>query len=153
MKILLQPFKKFVCFNGRASRYECLSFVAFCVACFLVTTSPFAYSQSHAGAIEKKVLFYSFLAYMVSFIILFLPLVAVMTRRLHDTSLRGWWIALSWVSFLPAWVIMDTSQGDGRLVGYFLLLAPFVLTLLPGDLGPNKFGEVPNDTPADKKKA
>ncbi|MGW2661521.1 DUF805 domain-containing protein [Nocardia tengchongensis] len=57
---------------------------------------------------------------------LFIPSLAVRVRRLHDAEFSGWWIL---IAFIP-------------LVGALTL---FVLSVIDGTHGPNKFGSDPKD--------
>lgn len=90
-------------FKGRASRSEYWFFYLFGMIVLLVAAlvSPELYLLSGLG--------------------LFIPYIAVLTRRLHDTGRSG---AMAWIGLIP-------------LVGFILLL---VWTCSEGDKTPNKFG-------------
>ena len=60
-------------------------------------------------------------------------MIAVVVRRLHDRDMSGWW-------YLGAIV-----AGMIPIVGILASLAIFVLMLLPGTAGPNRFGPDPKD--------
>ena len=72
--------------------------------------------------------FFLILAYLYELAIV-LPSLAVTVRRLHDTSKSGWWIL---IGLIP-------------IVGGIVLL---VFTVLPGDRGPNQYGDDPKGVPA-----
>jgi uncharacterized membrane protein YhaH (DUF805 family) len=80
-------------------------------------------------------------------LVLFLPYIAVLARRLHDINLSGWWMA----SFLPVLVIAVfmpmLSISEGFRIGIFLLYGwtvVFVICMsLPGTKGENRFGQNP----------
>jgi uncharacterized membrane protein YhaH (DUF805 family) len=48
----------------------------------------------------------------------FLPTIAVATRRLHDTNRSGWWqlIGLTIVGLIPLliWTVQDSDAGPNR---------------------------------------
>lgn len=60
-----------------------------------------------------------------------LPLISLQVRRFHDRNISGWWyLALVILGFIPY---------VGRATG----LAIFVISVLRGTDGPNKFGPDP----------
>ena len=62
-----------------------------------------------------------------------LPSIAVTVRRFHDRDMSGWWyLGLSLAGAIP-------------VVGIIASLAFFVLMVLPGTSGPNRFGPDPKD--------
>ena len=54
------------------------------------------------------------------FITIFIPSIALLVRRLHDTNRRGWWLLLGFVPF-------------GGIV-------TFIFSVLPSTVGSNKYG-------------
>ncbi len=60
----------------------------------------------------------------VAVLVLLLPSLAVTVRRLHDIGRSGWWVLI----------------GVVPVVGSIILL---VFAMLPGTLGPNRFGPAP----------
>ena len=62
--------------------------------------------------------------YIIALIVLILPSIAVLIRRLHDTDRTGWWF---WIQLLP-------------LIGLIVIL---VFMLSGGDEGDNKYGPNP----------
>jgi uncharacterized membrane protein YhaH (DUF805 family) len=109
-------FKKFVVWDGRASRAE---FWWFHLAAALIIIADVIIGQ----AIGTQIL------YIISVIVLILPSIAVLVRRLHDTDRSGWWY---WVQLLP-------------LIGLIVLL---VFTLSGSDEGDNKYGPNPSGSVA-----
>jgi uncharacterized membrane protein YhaH (DUF805 family) len=60
-----------------------------------------------------------------------LPMISVVVRRFHDRNISGWWyLALFILGLVP-------------YVGFLTGIAIFIITLLPGTEGPNKFGPDP----------
>jgi uncharacterized membrane protein YhaH (DUF805 family) len=139
---MLEPFRKYATFSGRARRLEYWSF-QFLVTAILVgllvwflstfdtalvtATTPdamMAEVEAAMGSRSETALWAIFLFSLVTF----LPSFAVSVRRLHDSDKSGWWILLSAVPF-------------GALV-------LFIFYLLDGTRGPNRFGPDPKGRPA-----
>lgn len=90
-------FKKYADFSGRASLSEywwfyLLSFILGCVFGFptLLGNSGFSFGMIFSSIIGLAI---------------FLPSLAVMVRRLHDTGKSGWWILISLIPFV-GWIIL-----------------------------------------------
>lgn len=77
-------FNKFAQFSGRASRSEFWFFVLFgtigSAVAVVIDTMIFNYSWEEDGPI-----------YIIFQIIIFIPSIAVGSRRLHDINKSGWW--------------------------------------------------------------
>lgn len=119
-------FGKYVTFSGRARRAEYWWFALFCVIVALVV--GVVDYMIFGGTVTQIEGGYSYasngpLAAIWSLVIL-LPAISVLVRRLHDTGRSGWWY---WILLVP-------------LVGVLLLL--WWLTR-PGDQGPNAYGPDP----------
>ena len=79
--------------------------------------------------------------------IIFIPLVALFVRRLHDQDRSGWWTILLVAG--PAWKAFSLHTPGGRdhpaitavAVLYLILLAAF--WLWPRTRGPNRYGPDP----------
>ena len=109
-------FKKSVVWEGRASRAE---FWWFYLAQILII---------FAAAIIDQIIGTGFL-YIIALIVVILPSIAVLIRRLHDTDRTGWWY---WIQLLP-------------LIGLIVIL---VFTLSGSDEGDNKYGPNPSGSVA-----
>lgn len=60
-----------------------------------------------------------------------IPTLAVQIRRFHDRNMSGWWyLALIVLGIVP-------------YIGFIASIAIFVISVLPGTVGPNKFGPDP----------
>ena len=114
----LEALKKYAVFEGRSRRKEYWFFglfnaifsVVFVVADVLFGTS---------GGLSGPGLLTGLYTLGV-----FLPALAVLVRRLHDTNRSGWWVL---ISFLP-------------LIGVLVLL---VFSLQEGEAGENQYGASP----------
>jgi len=72
-------FSKFATFNGRASRSEYWYFYLFYILVVIATSILDAAADTSAFS-------------NIAVLVLFLPLLAAGTRRLHDTNRSGWFI-------------------------------------------------------------
>jgi uncharacterized membrane protein YhaH (DUF805 family) len=99
---------RYFAFNGRATRFEFWSFFLTAIAIQVVALST-AYVAS-------------FPFYLLTGMVLFLPVLAVSVRRLHDINRSGWWLLI------------------GPSIG---LVALIVLWLLPSQRGATKMAQRP----------
>lgn len=116
---------KFVTWQGRATRSEYWYFVLFCALCLFaaavvdnVLGTTFKIANPISGEMQS-----SGYGYVYSLVGLgtFLPSLAALVRRLHDTGRSGWWY---WIALIP-------------LVGGILLL---VWMCSRGTTGSNAYG-------------
>lgn len=131
MELMFQPLKKFADFNGRARRaeywlfvlFECLLLlglvILFVVVATLFPTDTSGQMSDQGASIAGALVLVGVLIYLV----LLLPRLAVLVRRLHDTGNSGWLVLLAIVPL-------------GGLV-------LFVFTLLDGTVGENQHGPDP----------
>lgn len=121
-------FKNYINFNGRSSRSE-YWWVA--LAC-LILGLPFYWEYfplvMHADAVTYEQL-EGFAPWSMTYIViglaLFLPSLALLCRRLHDIGKGAGWM---FISCIP-------------VIGGIWLL---ILLLQPSQMGPNRFGPMPN---------
>lgn len=125
---MLQAYKRYADFQGRASRseYWLFALLVFLVAIGLVVLN--AVVMGVTGSAQPNVLV--ILLYGVFMLGSIVPSLAVTFRRLHDTDRSAWWI---FIGLVP-------------LVGSIALL---VFYCLPGTPGPNRFGPAPGATSDD----
>lgn len=151
MEWMILPFKRYVDFHGRSRRMEFWMFQLLNAIVAAVLAGPFFVSLIGASlanpddpaATEAAMaaLFEGGMSLSMIGLILYalyalaavLPSIAVTVRRLHDRDMSGWWyLGLSVAGAIP-------------LVGIIASLAFFVLMVLPGTPGPNRFGPDPKD--------
>ncbi|WP_184471640.1 DUF805 domain-containing protein [Rhizobium esperanzae] len=125
--------QKYATFSGRASRSEFWWFQLF--FCIVAGAGGFvagfmgAFSNRQGGSATVNTAFLIIGGLLI--LAIFLPLIALEVRRFHDRNISGWWyLALSILGLIP-------------YVGYVTGLVIFVINLLPGTEGPNKFGADP----------
>ena len=117
MNAYLNCMRHYADFSGRASRSEYWLFVLFFViiyaVCLLIDYNAFWSGQMTIMPLSTT-------AYLVHFI----PGLAVLVRRLHDTDRSGWWLLISLVPVLGSlWLL--------------------VLLCTEGTYGPNEYGPNP----------
>ena len=127
MSSMFQPLKKYADFSGRARRSEFWLFSLFIfiveiVYCVLMRVTG-NFDPANYGAINGVGMALGGLI-MIFMLAIIVPSLAVTFRRLHDTNRSAWWLL---IAFLPA-------------IGSLVLL---VFYLLPGTVGPNRFGPDP----------
>lgn len=121
-------FAKFVTWQGRASRSEYWYFVLFTILCYVgaaiidnLLGTTFKFPNPETG-LEQSI-GYGY-AYGLVGLGLFLPGLAVLVRRLHDTDRSGWYY---WIVLIP-------------LIGGIILLVWFCSR---GTQGSNSYGADP----------
>lgn len=133
-------------FSGRASRSEfwwTFAFIGLLQTAFMLTV-PGLFGSPNAMRIVRIVINVWFL----------MPVLAALTRRLHDIGRSGWWlwaILLPWlpdVFVLEEWRLLDDYMADVNLPGLiWLLLSAISVVLLfwwgckPGQPNKNRFNE------------
>ncbi len=171
---LIRPFD----FAGRAARAEYWLYLILQTAvvggCLIAATR--AFSQRDAAHILAGLGFWLGAAGL-AWVLLGIPYFALLSRRLHDTGRSAWWMLLIIPGYLSAFqtiaalvdaadrvgaggadrglaatALLSTGAGGGMLD----LIVPVcgviigVITLLPGQSGPNRFGPDPLDPHAGK---
>ena len=121
----LNVLKKYATFEGRASRSEFWYFNLVHVLIMAVWIGLLVwFVQKDIDNILIDIVYFILLAYSL---IMFLPQLGVLVRRLHDTGRSGWWY---FVVFIP-------------IIGIFILL---IILFLDSKEAENKYGENPKKT-------
>lgn len=113
MDWFLQAMKKYATFEGRSRRKEYWYFVLF--YCLLIIGLSIV--DGFAGTFEEEAGIGLFSGLFV--LGTFLPTIAVLVRRLHDTNRSGWWVLINFVPVLGAIVLLvftvqDSQPGGNR---------------------------------------
>ena len=129
---------KYATFSGRASRSEywwfflfvgLVAIVLFGIGGGIMGRSGFADFQSGRQMPVASMVFFGLGG--VFYLAVLLPIIAVTVRRFHDRDLSGWlYLAAIVLGFVP-------------VVGFLASIAAFVITVLKGTEGENKFGRDP----------
>jgi uncharacterized membrane protein YhaH (DUF805 family) len=115
MNYYIEVFKKWNDFKGRSRRAECWYFVLFnflfYIILYIVLLPVVASTQIFSQIFISVTYLYLFLA--------FIPWLAVVVRRLHDTGRSGWWLSISMIPLVgPVWflvlVVKDSNPGDNK---------------------------------------
>jgi uncharacterized membrane protein YhaH (DUF805 family) len=108
--------RKYVAFDGRATRPEYWWFTLISVIIAIVIELVVLAGGGSGGSAQAAADIYE--------LAVLLPSLAVSIRRLHDTNRSGWWVL---VGLIP-------------LAGWVWII---VLLAMPGDPGPNRYGQDP----------
>jgi uncharacterized membrane protein YhaH (DUF805 family) len=165
----LRPLKNYAKFSGRASRAEFWWFFLFAMIVYfgmiivLGSTAGGLAAMNPAGAVAAGG-FGIFAVFVILFwLLLFIPMLAVQIRRLHDISRSGWWLGAFWLLYILymgysfTFILSAAQTTDGtppNMAGAaafgIIALAMFIYSIvllvffcLPGTRGPNRFGEDP----------
>ena len=112
-------FNNYIGFNGRASRSEYWFWILFTFFVSFITGIIDGYLFGWEVTDPQWV-------GLIVWLVLFLPGLGALVRRLHDVGRSGWWI-LSSILLLP-------------------ILLLIYWAIIEGDANPNEYGEVPTNT-------
>lgn len=147
---MLLPFRRYFDFSGRSRRREYWSFVLLNVLvvlflyglAFTGTGIGFWDGGMDMGMMQGGMMrgpsplgWLALTALGAWGLATFIPNIAVTIRRLHDRDMSGWW----YLGFIAVSVV--------PFVNLLAAIALFVIMLLPGTTGPNRFGPDPKETP------
>lgn len=142
MEWMLLPLKRYAEFSGRSRRLEYWMFallnlivIAVLMALMFAGGLPTQALENPAAGMPPfgALMIVAGILMLIWFIVIFIPSIAIVVRRLHDRDMSGWWYAgLIVASFIP-------------FVGFIASIAFLVIMLLPGTPGPNRFGPDPKD--------
>lgn len=122
MELMFAPLRRYADFQGRSRRSEYWLFVLFYIVVYaiLAVIGAVIGGRSADGSPGGAGMFLPTLFALGVFV----PMLAVSVRRLHDTDRSGWWILLGLIPLLGGLVV-------------------FIFDVLDGTPGPNKFGPDP----------
>ncbi len=133
--------EKYVTFSGRAPRSEYWWFQLFYYLVLLggialiMLASGLLFSSQGSGFGAVTIILYVIVGLVA--LALTLPSISVMVRRFHDRNLSGWWV-------LAVFVVPGIFSVIGtEIPGLIITVVSFVITVLRGTDGPNKYGPDP----------
>ncbi|MWV27462.1 DUF805 domain-containing protein [Erythrobacter sp. GH3-10] len=152
MDWMILPLRRYADFRGRSRRAEfwwwTLLYYIITAVLLAITFSGFPWeaiiNESLAPDLIEDDPFEVFGAglwvgaglYGLFFLATFIPNLAVTVRRLHDRGMSGWWYGgLLIASFIP---VID-------MLAFFGYIALFIICILPGQEGANRWGPDPKD--------
>lgn len=129
----LQGWKKFVDFNGRATRKEFWSFSGINYAILFLTPVVLGGIAGLTGSAAP--IFYVVLVYIIMSLVLLLPTLAVGIRRMHDINRSGWWFGIIYLlpllnRLLNAIVLQYASPSVYVYTKLFLAVALFWIPVI-----------------------
>lgn len=138
-----RAFTNYCCFTGRASRSEYWWFALFNI----IVTGAIYLLLGYGSKASTIVIGLYGLATL-------LPGLGLGFRRLHDIGLSGWWIiilmAAIYVLMIVGFISMILHDGSMAALGICFIgalacyAAMIIMTVLPSQPRPNKYGPVPN---------
>ena len=156
MHWMLMPLRRYADFSGRSRRREYWMYTLGLLLLYLVLILLFVASVGTSiisGAASPESFGPSagaFVAIAVVFVIavfaFVIPSLAVSVRRLHDINLSGHWMWMSWAPSIAGAVFETFSPTISTILsiaGGVGGLALFVMAMLDGTKGPNRFGDDP----------
>ena len=113
MKWYLQVLKQYAVFSGRARRKEYWMFVLFNLIFCLV-----AMALDNLLGTTISIMPYGFF-YLLYALVVFIPGLAVIVRRLHDVGKSGWMILIAFIPIVGAiWIfvlsVIDSKPGENK---------------------------------------
>ena len=109
---------KYATFRGRAPRSEYWGFWAFCILTEIAAMIVFGLIVYLCGK-GMGMLIAGYIGAFLASLMLFLPMLSVFVRRLHDTNHSGWWyfIALTIVGGIWLLVLLLTDSDEENQYG------------------------------------
>ncbi|NEX92996.1 DUF805 domain-containing protein [Caulobacter sp. 17J65-9] len=127
MSLMFKPLRRYADFQGRACRTEFWLFQLFimilAMAFVAVLVTVTIMNPTEKGEEPPVAFTVAVLAAVVTYLALFIPRLALIIRRLHDSDNSGFWVLVSLIPGLSAVML--------------------VFSLLPGTVGPNGHGPDP----------
>ena len=148
-KYFVKCMKHYVDFHGRAGRAEFWMFYG--VTSMIQSVFSIAINARLGGEIDAVTPIS--MIYLVYLIVMFIPALAVAVRRLHDIGKSGWYLAGALVLAVILAIAIGVAAGMQSNVEAIvlmilliaLILAFYIVPMLKGQPGENKWGPNPNE--------
>jgi uncharacterized membrane protein YhaH (DUF805 family) len=140
MQWIIEPLRNYAVFTGRSRRSEFWGFFAIVAAISLLAR----YVDALDGVRVPVAAGMGIIELVVSLMLL-LPFVSCGVRRLHDADREGWWMLLLYIPYLGTLAAQDNKSQQLVAAGAIVVgaVALFVLLVLPGTPGANRYGNNP----------
>ena len=134
MKWIIVYFKRYMDFSGRSTKEEYWYPIIFHVSIYLILittyiilfsfffTSSLVYGSAF-GSVISFLLVLIFIISLLYFLLIFIPLLSVSIRRLHDIGYSGWYLLISFIPFLGQIFLIflflkDSERGKNKWGSY-----------------------------------
>ena len=127
MEWMILPLRRYADFSGRSRRLEYWMFQLFYFLVLIVGVVLVSVIGSLSGDSASSAIFVvAATGFVVGYLALFIPMLAVQVRRLHDQDKSGWFLLLGVIPYLGGLILL-------------------ILMCIDGTPGPNRFGPDPKD--------
>lgn len=132
MNWMLMPLQRYADFQGRSRRMEYWMFSLFLFLVFFAWGIVFVILGGLTNYEEGGTSLFSGIAgvwvvvAILAYLAILIPSLAVQVRRFHDRDMSGWFVLLGFIPYIGGLIV-------------------FVIMLLEGTRGPNRFGPDPKD--------
>jgi len=142
MEWMLMPLRRYAEFSGRSRRKEYWMFTLFivlvatvCIALMFAGgfSTMMALDAGEVGGSPGPLFWVGMVPFALFMLAIIIPSIAVGVRRFHDRDMSGWW----YLGFIVLGAI--------PYIGILASIASFVIMVLPGTPGSNRFGPDPKD--------
>jgi uncharacterized membrane protein YhaH (DUF805 family) len=113
MDWMLLPYKRYVDFSGRSQRKEYWLFALFTIVVSLLIDGTLGGSWSVLTGLRPAPTASGSILGGIFALVNFLPSLAVMVRRLHDTDRSGWWFLILLVPIVGFVIFLYFMVSDG----------------------------------------
>ena len=132
-------FEKYASFKGRARRKEFFGFYLFYILIsFVIQLFVALVSGGNPEAVQ-------IIGWLIS-LFMFLPILGVTVRRLHDVNYSGWWAASPYVMVffvISAMLLQTPVLMVFAVLAFLISFVPLVAFFFKSDMEENDYGEVP----------
>ena len=130
MEWMIMPLKRYADFQGRSRRMEYWMFQLLIILVMLAAVIAFVAIAAMTGDVESEAastVGVSFIGlFVVAYLAIIVPAIAVQVRRFHDQDKSGWLVLLNFVPYVGGLIVL-------------------VFMFLEGTRGPNQYGPDPKN--------
>lgn len=107
MNYYIDALKKYIVFNGRATRSEYWYFILFtfiATAILAIIDNTFGFTDESGQGMLTGI-------YSLATIV---PVISALVRRLHDTGKSGWWVLIGLIPFVGSIILIIFAIKDSQ---------------------------------------